>query len=274
MATIRVKVPSFLSVAPDLDDLKVLRDNLEHSLRHLIRTNRELESELLQQAASGAELDRDFQDALAENKPVVDKYFRQLKDIQRLLVTLTANQGHHAAVLFVPEDQWTDADEATAAQSAIAASRSSEAIGNASQPALAPGSATGFDASGSGAGRYNADGDLIGFGLSNGENAFSQQSLIDRHRREEEDARATQAAMNRAAAEAAARQTAEAQVLGGTPAAAQHSPSKDQPQSVEQGSILAAGGTMRSRSPGRPAAAASSPPAEAVPRDDAAGISL
>jgi hypothetical protein len=102
-------VPSFLSVAPDLAELRTLRDTLENTLTHLTRTQRELEEVILQDPT-----DKECRDALAENKPIIARYFTRLKQIQRLILSLTAHQGGKKGLVFVPEEEWTAADEIAA----------------------------------------------------------------------------------------------------------------------------------------------------------------
>jgi hypothetical protein len=117
-AAARIKVPSFLTVAPQLDDLRLLRDTLENSLRHLTRTQRDIEASLLLGP------DAELLAAHEENRPIVARYFKEIKEIQRLIITVTAHQGHGKDILFIPEEEWiedtVDHDGAASAASASA----------------------------------------------------------------------------------------------------------------------------------------------------------
>jgi len=99
-------VPAFLSIAPHLEDLCILRDQLENSVNHLTRTQRELEEYILIEPEC-----IDYKEALAENKPIINKMFKQLYEIQKLILTITAHQGHGQDIIFIPESEWNAADD-------------------------------------------------------------------------------------------------------------------------------------------------------------------
>ncbi len=102
-----------------------MRDVLDNSLNHLIRTQRQLEMLVL-----GGETDIEYRNAIADNKPVIERFFRQLKEIQRLIITVRAHQGHGSQnVLFVPEEEWTAADEVAARLNAIQIDDADHAFG-------------------------------------------------------------------------------------------------------------------------------------------------
>ncbi len=105
---IRVKVPSFLTVAPQLEVVRILRNNLENSLTHLQQTQRELEALVLADPGPDSQ---EYKDALSENKPIIARFFKQITEIQRLIVALTAHQGRGNTILFVPEEEWDATDE-------------------------------------------------------------------------------------------------------------------------------------------------------------------
>lgn len=129
---IRIKLPSSLGVPPNLDDLRRLQATTENSLRHLLRTNTELRAEL------SVAHDDDYAQAVVENDAVVATKFAKLKEINRLIKVITQYEGRPGSLLFVPEEEWTAADDA-AVEAAVAAEAQEEAatVSNAAQSASA-----------------------------------------------------------------------------------------------------------------------------------------
>jgi hypothetical protein len=97
---VRVVVPAWLDVAPTLEELRRVRDALENSLRHLLRSSQELEDALL-----AAPADPDFVEAVIENKRVISRYMSQLRTLQETILTVTDAQASRRGVLFVPESE-------------------------------------------------------------------------------------------------------------------------------------------------------------------------